>query len=198
MSKSKKRIIATVVGMCILAAVVISAFYILTKRQDKSSESVAGSETEKIIAKDLENNYPGTPREVLKIYSRITKCIYNETVSQEQLKQLAGQIRVLFDEELLSANPENEYMEDLQSEVNEYKEQKKSIVSYVVQKSSSVNKSTVEGKEYATILATYMVKEKNSYVKSYEEFILRQDDKGRWKILGFRLLKPEEVDDDEL
>lgn len=198
MSKSKKRIIATVVGMCILAAVVISAFYILTKRQDKSSESVAGSETEKIIAKDLKNNYPGTPREVLKIYSRITKCIYNETVSQEQLKQLAGQIRVLFDEELLSANPENEYMEDLQSEVNEYKEQKKSIVSYVVQKSSSVNKSTVEGKEYATILATYMVKEKNSYVKSYEEFILRQDDKGRWKILGFRLLKPEEVDDDEL
>lgn len=198
MSKSKKRIIATVVGMCILAAVVISAFYILTKRQNRSSELASGSETEKIIAKDLENNYPGTPREVLKIYSRITKCIYNENVSQEQLKQLAGQIRVLFDEELLSANPENEYMEDLQSQVNEYREQKKSIVSYVVQKSSSVNKSTVEGKEYATILATYMVKEKNSYVKSYEEFILRKDDKGRWKILGFRLLKPEEVDDDEL
>lgn len=198
MSKSKKRIIATVVGMCILAAVVISAFYVLTKRQSRSSELASGSETEKIIAKDLENNYPGTPREVLKIYSRITKCIYNENVSQEQLKQLAGQIRVLFDEELLSANPENEYMEDLQSDVNEYREQKKSIVSYVVQKSSSVNKSTVEGKEYATILATYMVKEKNRYNKSYEEFILRKDDKGRWKILGFRLLKPEEVNDDEL
>lgn len=200
MPDSKKRVVHTIVGMCILAVIIIAAFIILTKRQERLKDEGIGSGTEadKIIAKDLVNNYPGTPREVLKFYSRITKCFYDSKMSDQQIEGLAGQIRMLFDDELLADNPEDEYLEDLKSEIKEYNEQKKVIVSFIVQKSSSVKKSTIEGRDYATVLAAYMLKQKEDLSKSYEEFMLRQDENGHWKILGWKLVDPNEVDDDEL
>lgn len=200
MEQSKKKVLHTVIAMTILAAVVIAGFFLLTKRQESRGEegAAAKKEVDKIIAKDLENNYPGTPREVLKLYSRITKCLYGEKINDEQLKKMASQIRMLFDSELLESNPEDEYIEDLKAEIKEYNVQKKVIVSYIVQKNSSVKKSTVEGKEYAEIVTSYMLRDKTGFSKSYEEFMLRQDDMGHWKILGWRLLEPEDVDEDEL
>lgn len=200
MEQSKKKILHTVIAMTILAAVVISGFYFLTKRQESrgGEGAAAKNEVDKIIAKDLENNYPGTPREVLKLYGRITKCLYGEKINDEQLKKLASQIRMLFDSELLESNPEDEYIQDLKAEIKEYNVQKKVIVSYIVQKNSSVKKSTVEGKEYAEIVTSYMLRDKTGFSKTYEEFMLRQDDMGHWKILGWRLLEPEDVDEDEL
>lgn len=200
MEQPKKKVLHTVIGMTLLAVVVIGGFFLLTKRQENrgGEDAIANTEVEKLIAKDLDNNYPGTPREVLKLYSRIIKCLYGEKIDDEQLKKLASQIRLLFDAELLEANPESEYIEDLKAEIKEYNEQKKVIVSYIVQKNSSVKKSTVEGKEYAQIVTSYMLREKENFSKSYEEFILRQDENGHWKILGWRLMDPSEADEDEL
>lgn len=200
MEQSKKRVLHTVIAMTLLAAVIISGFFILTKSQESKGEEgkAADKEVDKLIAKDLENSYPGTPREVLKFYSRITKCFYGENINDEQLQKLSSQIRKLFDSEFLEANPENEYIEDLKAEIKEYNEQKKVMVSYIVQKNSSVKKSTVEGREYAQIIASYMLREKSGFTKTYEEFMLRQDENGHWKILGWRLVDAEEVDEDDL
>lgn len=199
MSKSGKKVLTTAICMCVLAAIVITAFVIITKKQNEQKDEIGGgTEAEKLIAKDLENNYPGTPREVLKLYSRISKCLYSGELKDGQLEGLAEQIRLLFDDELLAQNPEGEYLEDLRADVEEYKELKKTIISYVIQKSSSVKESTVEGKKYATIIVTYMLREKSDYVKSYEEFVLREDEDGHWKILGWKLLEPDEVEEDDL
>lgn len=201
MNRSGKKVLHTAIAMFLMAVIVVGAFFLLNHRDsdsDSDQSQTVLTEVEKLLAKDLDHSYPGTPREVLKLYSRILKCFYSGTMSDSQIEQMAGQIRKLFDEELLASNPEREYLEDLKTEIEEYQSLKKTIMSYVIEKSSSVEKSTVEGKEYATILATYLVKEGTSYEKTYEEFMLREDEKGHWKILGWRLVQPTEVEDEDV
>ena len=38
------------------------------------------------------------------------------------------------------------------------------------------------------MLASYFMKEGNGYIKSREQYVLRKDDSGDWKILAYKLL----------
>lgn len=199
MERSKKKKLHTIIAMLLLAVIVVTAFFMISRRgEDSQKNQKKSSEVEKLLAKDLENAYPGTPREVLRLYSRMIKCLYGNTLTDSQVEQMAEQLRSLFDEELLVHNPQEEYLEELQTELETYRTMEKSIVSYVVEKSSSVKKYTREGKQYATILVTYLVEQKGKYEKSYEEFVLREDDEAHWKILGWRLVQPTEVEDEDV
>ena len=40
-------------------------------------------------------------------------------------------------------------------------------------------------KKIAYVRASYFMKEGNSYSKTYQDYVLRQDEKGCWKILTF-------------
>ena len=42
------------------------------------------------VYKDLEKDYPPTPREVIKYYNEILDCFYNEEATKEEIEDLGN------------------------------------------------------------------------------------------------------------
>lgn len=184
-------------GLMFIGVILLIAFYWLNNRPDDSvytKEGTVNTEAQAILAKDMERNYPASVREVVRLYSRISKCWYNEKISEEEFTGLVEVQRKLFDEELLDANPLPVFTESLAGELAAAKENKKTMVNYRVQKQSSVKKWESEGNSFASIIVCFMMKGE-SYEYTYEEFLLREDENERWKIVGWQLTAPVEIED---
>lgn len=97
------------------------------------------SSAEKLIAKDIEKNYPNTPVKVVELYSDITMAFYSENVEEEMLEKLVKQSRLLFDEELLAANSEEDLIEQTKEEVAKYQETSQKITNYILEDSRDVD-----------------------------------------------------------
>lgn len=163
----------------------------------KLSVSGQGEETivtavQDVLLRNLDDDYPPTPREVLKYYSDITKCLYNEEYTEDQLEQMADKLLALYDAELAENNPRDQYLIDLKAEVKEFEENGYTIVNYTTSKSTDVEEFTEDGRKCARLYCTYSVKAGANYTSSRQVFILRKEtETGRWKILGFELVNPE-------
>ncbi len=188
------------VSISILLVVVFGlGYYFYLSYRDAPTPAEGQSEVSeigKLMAKDLDADYPNTPRKVIDLYSQITKSLYIKDLSEEDLKKLCNQSRKLFDVELLNANPEDEFLENTKKEIKEYNDKKRVITSYVLEDSDSVDYYTEDGQEYAAISVKYFLNDKNGYGKTYEDFLLRKDEKGRWKILGWQITPANEEEDE--
>lgn len=173
---------AFITGLIVIA--VIFLFYQHKKGTPSDSGKGATSSVEKLVQKDLELSYPATPTEVLKLLGRMNQCIYNG-VSDEQLDQLLDQIRILYSTSLLEQNPKEEHKRNLQAEAEEFWSAKRKIVNYTVDKSSSVDYKTINGQSCAYAQMAYFMNEKGTYSKSYQEYVLVQEDQ-KWKVLSFK------------
>lgn len=201
MKKSKQKTTMTIVVMlAIVIAVAIGFWQVMEgKRTEEQEQQLLKSNNEEVNAllkKDFESNYPSTAREVLKVYSRINVCIYNQDLSKKEITALTEKMRNLFDEELLAVNPLDEQLEDLNTEIKEYKDTKKSISNYVIDKDSTIAEKEMDGKEYANVNVSYLIKEGDGYAKTYEQFLLRKDTQGRWKIVGWQLIEDTEKENE--
>jgi len=195
MKKSSRRT-ANTLGMMMVLSVAIVAIYFKLKTSTKPivEESITNkTELETLLEKDIVGNYPSSPREVVKLYTRIMKLFYNENLEDEQVNQLATQIRNLYDKELLANNPYDDYLLELKVEITEYKSAKRNVMNEVIEDSNSVKYWNQEDREYASLTAAYTLKEKDSYTKLFEDFILRKDEDGNWKILGWKLSDKTEI-----
>ena len=67
----------------------------------------------------------------------------------------------------------------------------------MIDKNSSVVKQKIKGRQCASLYASYLIQEGNSYKKSNEQFLLRQDEDGKWKILGWELVSGDNETTDE-
>ena len=199
MNKSKKKTAKTIVFMLVFSIVVIGLyFFIKTRTHPLAVESVTSkTEVEKLMSKDITNSYPSSPREVLKLYNRITKSFYNEGLKEEQIEQLANQMRCLYDDELLENKSYEDYLIDLKVDISEYEKAERTIINCVVEGSSSVIYWESEKENYASIIANYMLKEGSDYSKIFEKFILRQDKDEKWKILGWDLSEKTDIESKE-
>lgn len=188
MKRKKSNPVKTTVIMFFVAAVILAAYFALSSKNEETNVEAAAEETEieKLLGKNIEESYPPTPREVIKLYSRILKCLYSEEMEESRVKLMTLQLRKLFDEELLANNPESEHIKAIEADIAGYRVNSKSIMSYSIEKAGDVIYNTVDGRDCATLRAYYTTKEKNEYKRSYEEFILRKNDNGVWKILGWR------------
>lgn len=65
-----------------------------------------------ITDRDLDKNYPGTPKSVVTYYSNILKVMYSGNLSDKDVESIAAQLRGIFDDELLTLNPYDEYLKD--------------------------------------------------------------------------------------
>ena len=82
-----KRNIRNVIIAIVCVAAVVGGFYWMTQREaNKPADEVELTEVQKVITKDIEGNYPATPREVVKTYNRIISCFYNQKYSNKFLK----------------------------------------------------------------------------------------------------------------
>ena len=182
----------------VIVAAICTAFYIVNNNSKKESAKEAGlTEIQKITTRNMEKDYPATPREVIKFYNRIVKCYYGRQYSDDELEQLADQALSMFDDDLLKKNEKESYIESVKSDAAQYEEDNKSISHTDVCDSNDVKYMTDNGDDIAYVTASYFIKTGSSYTKTYQEYVLRKDDDGDWKILTFYKIEGESSESDE-
>ena len=178
-----------IIGAVLLVILVVGGFYFVTQKANKSSvEDQTLTEVQSIITKNLEEDYPLTPRQVVSLYNRIITAYYKEDYSSEEFDQLVDQELLLFDDELLEINPKATYKASLAQDIAEYEDANKTIEQWSVCDSDDVQytKDQETGDNIAFVDVSYFMKEgKSTYTRTYEKFVLRKDADGNWKILGF-------------
>lgn len=191
MNKKTRKIIYSFTVMVCVAAVLIGVYYMVIqgKLGSGAKEGKSSKEVEKLLAKDLDTKYPETPTEVVKLYWRYNKCMYNNSISDKDLQGLLKQLRKLYDDEFLDAeeNSLDKMSDRLKSEKKKYSEANKAISNYIVQPNSTVEYGTIDKRESATVISGTLTKAKSKREQTYEKFLCRRDDSGNWKILGWSL-----------
>ena len=179
----KNKRVLVIALLCI--AFIVGGFFLFTNRTQKSPENVELTTVQQIITKNLEQNYPKTPREVIKTYNEIITCFYNEECTEEEIERLCDQVLVLLDEELRENNPKDIYVKAVKSEIADHKAKGKNIVSIKLSSSNEIDVRTVDERECAYVDSSYFIKDKNGYSKSYMTYVVRKDENGNWKILVY-------------
>ena len=72
-----------VVAALLCVALVCGGFYYLKNRPSGIDKEENLTEVQKIITRDLDQQYPPTPREVVKFYNRIIMSYYGEDYSDD-------------------------------------------------------------------------------------------------------------------
>ena len=135
-----KKFLRIGVAVICMVAIVVGYYSYLSHRNasTKSEDAVQLSEVEAILSKDFVNDYPVTPRAVVKWYNRIISAYYAEDYSNSELEAMADQARLLLDDDLLAVNPRESYISALQSDITDYKNRSRTIVSSSVCDSNEV------------------------------------------------------------
>ena len=186
----KRKNLGIIVFFVLVAAGVVSLYYYLVTHKSGGRENLTAKKTDvqELIDRDLDTYYPATVRVVMETYSKLCDVLYNEKYSEEEYEKLMKQYRKLLDDELLAKNPENIQLTIMNEEITKYKDDKKNIFSYRFIDDPENKESEIDGKSYATVTMSFGIKKGASSVETTEEtFILRKDNKNRWKILGWKL-----------
>ena len=188
-----KRNLKNFIVLIIMALLIVSAFLLLANRGGKRDESnISRTAVEEVLDRDLTLSYPATPKEVVKFYSEITRCFYGEEYTEEELVGLADQSRLLFDDELRANQTDEQYLMNLRTVISNYKEEKRTISSFSVSSASDVDYKDMDGFKWARLMAVYTIKTNHQFDTSKEEYLLRKDAQGHWKIYGWRVMEDEE------
>ena len=175
-----------VIVVGVLACICVGFYAYLSNRSVPEEEEVIEvSVAQEVLLRDLTSQYPPSPREVVKYYSDLTLSLHNEKYSDEEFEKLALQARGLYDQELNDNNKEEENFLSLKSEVEDYQNMSQTISSYTLSSSTSVEYWKKEGRDMASLYCTYIFRKGKSTSSVTEQFILRKDDAGNWKILGW-------------
>lgn len=177
--------------LIVLVCVVIGYyFYIANKGEDGATkeEQVEITAVQDVLLRNLERDYPPTPKEVVKYFAEITRCFYSEEYTDEELEQLAVKIQQLYDDELVASKDQETYLKDLKADIEQFKAEKRVITGYYTSSSTDVEEFQEDGYEWARLYCTfYITKGRNTKENSQEKILLRKDAEGHWKIYGWDL-----------
>ena len=115
MKKRTAGIIKTVIIGVICVGIVAGFYYYLTNRSPRSVETTGETdEITSVLSKNLEKDYPASPRAVIKYYNRILLCLYNETYDDEQYQKLLelDEVKLEFTDDALDAIAEKAMKRD--------------------------------------------------------------------------------------
>ncbi|MBQ7954646.1 MAG: hypothetical protein IJ282_02740 [Lachnospiraceae bacterium] len=186
MKKSQKSTLKGSIVIILLLVVIVGYYYYLSnKEKEKEEQNPKITAVQEVLMRNLESNYPPTPREVVKYYSEITKCFYNEECTDGELEQLADKADQLFDTELAEHNDWGGYMISLRSEIDDFKENQILISTYIISSSVDVEYFEDDGYEFARLHCIYTLKQGNAKQDIDEVFLLRKDENKHWKIYGW-------------
>lgn len=173
----------------ILILLVVGYYYYLSHRvKSEDGKVVEETRLSEVLVRDLDKNYPPSPKEVVKFYSDILQCYYGEDYTDDELNQMADKARQLFDSELLESNGKEQYLENLKDDIAEYKAAKRKIFATYVCSSDEVEYDTYQNANWAKVKVVYSLREGTKFFKTREEFVLRQDENGNYKIFGWYLI----------
>lgn len=175
--------------LIVLACLVVGYYFYLTNDGGKKEAAPADVEvmtmSQKALSRNLVANYPPSPREVVKYFSEITQCFYNEEHTDEELKELALKMREIYDDELVANQTEEEYLDLLKRDILEYQTNHRTISGYSPSSSVDVEHFTENGYQCARLYCVYDIKQESLVYKTTLCFILREDENSHYKIYGW-------------
>lgn len=190
--KKKQNGIKAIIIFVALALLIGMYYFHISNRARKgdAEKNVQSTLVQEVLLRDLSHNYPPTPKEVIKYYSEISECFYNESYTEEELILLAEQVQRLYDEELIANKTQEQYLKDLKADIVEFQEAGYTISSYSTSSSVDVENSKFkqDGYEWARVYCYYTLKTKSGTARTTERFLLRKDSDGYWKIYGWELV----------
>lgn len=180
----------------LVVAAILGGYYFFSQKHKSNVDSENLTEVQKLINKDLEKNYPETPREVIKLYNRIIKAYYDGNYTDDEFDALTDQALLLMDDDLKAQNPKDTYVENLKEEIAQYAEDKKKISRANVCDSNEVKYTTDNGDDIAYVSTSYFMKAGDAFEDTDQMYVLRKDDEGRWKILVYYQIEPSSTEED--
>lgn len=186
--QKKKSTLKTILVMALLAAVILGGYFILSNPENtgKLESDAEESEYSKIINRDMEKDYPYSVREVARYYCRIMKCLMNDSLDGDEIEALVDRLRLLFDDQLLEMNEREAHILALKSERSGYIDNSIKINNYVLDSAENVRERTTSEGSYAMMSLYFSLVDGNNFDRSFQDFVFRKDDLGRWKILGWQ------------
>lgn len=177
-----------VIGL-ILIGLVLGYFYYLSfkKQGEDPNENVKLSAVQEVLLRNLDKNYPPSPREVLKYYGQIIQCIYGEEYTEEEFEELANKALELYDDELVLNQTPQQYLENLKWDVDQWKEEKTVVSSYSLPSSTDVEFFSEDGYSWARLYFGLNLRNGTQLEISNVVYLLRKNDQGHWKIYGWKL-----------
>ena len=185
MKKTNTSVTKITVLFIFLLVLVVGYYAYLSGTHRTEQQEAVMSEVDTALSRDLDNDYPATPKEVIKYYNDLMKCFYNEECTAEELQDLGRKSLQLFDEELQENNDEDTYLIRLLGEVQNYKDNKRKITSVSLAPSTNVDYYSVDGYSFARISCGYTMTENGKKTSTVMVYLLRRDDSRRWKIYGW-------------
>ena len=183
MKKSTMRL--TVILILVIAGLV-GVYAVLMNRARTRVAETAMTTVQIVLNRDLDRDYPATVKEVIKYYTEIEKCFYNEDCTNEETESLGIQARKLYDQELLANNEMASYLSKLKEEIKSFKDAKRRITGISVAASTNVDFFSDDGFDFARIYCGYTIKESSGQAHTEGRvFLLRKDADRHWKIYGW-------------
>ncbi|MBD5541470.1 MAG: hypothetical protein HDR00_09845 [Lachnospiraceae bacterium] len=175
--------------LIVLVCLVIGYYFYLSNGRKPETTEIEDVElmtmTQSALMRNLESNYPPSPREVVKYFSEITQCYYNEAHDEEELKALGLKMREIYDDELIANQTEEEYLDLLKKDVDEYRSNNRTVASYTPSSTVDVEYFSQDGYECARLYCIYDIKQDSFLYKTTLCFILRKDENSHYKIYGW-------------
>lgn len=182
MKKSTTRATVIII-MMIIAAV---GYYAYLSNQSRASRKEASmTVVQSTLSRDLVNDYPPTPKEVIKYYNQILKCYYNEDCTEQEIEELGQKAISLYDQDLVENNELGAYLIRLQSEIKDFKEKQRRITSFSVANSTNVDRFEEDGFSFARLSCGYNIMENGTNYPQMLIYLLRRDEDKNWKIYGW-------------
>lgn len=184
--KGKRTTQVTIVVMILILLVVGYYCYLVNRTRQADAEKTLTA-VENVLLRDLDHNYPPTPKEVIRYYNDILRCFYNEQCSQEEIEALARKARGLYDQKLLDNNEWGTYIFNLEAEIQNFQNLNRKISSISLASSTDVDEFTQDGYKFAKIYCGYNILQGKKSSPSAHVYLLRKDEDGHWKIYGWEL-----------
>ncbi len=186
MKNNKK--LTLILAMAIVVVIVVVMFFRLANSKNVNEGDVSLSKTQSVVLEhNLQVDYPQSPKAVVKYYAELSQCMYESGNSEKDISDLAVQSRKLLDDELVAQQSDEEYLAALKKTINTFAADKRRIVSFTVSASTDVNYyNSSGGDEMASLYCIYTLQKGSLNYSDNEEYILRKDGDGHWKILGWQ------------
>ena len=185
MKKNSTSMTKITIFLVFLIVLVVGYYSYLSGRNRTEQQEAVMSAVDTALARDLTNDYPATPKEVIKYYNDIIKCFYNEECTEEEIQELGEKSLQLFDEKLRENNEEDAYLTRLQGEIKDYQDNKRKITSVSLAPSTNVDYYTADGFSFARISCGYGMTENGKKTSTMMVYLLRRDENRKWKIYGW-------------
>ena len=162
------------VGITVAAAVCVVllcvGFYFMKNSDGSQASKENLTVVQRINEKNLTDDYPKTPRAVIKLYNQIITSYYSGNYTDDDFDKLIDHGRMLI------ADYKNRSFKIRQTNVCDSDD-----VKYLTDDSN--------GDKLAYVTASYFTEENKKFDKTYQMYVLRKDDNGDWKIRTFYKIK---------